>query len=89
MDNVMRIKEGVDLSKYGFEVRHSDEDLIIDGVLSYEIGHSRRGQFYYFVVDDERRLKIYGSEPDGSPGSLALDGVLLRMFKDGVFEGQE
>ena len=50
------------------------------------IGDSRRGQSYYLLVDDNRNLSIYASEPDGSGGSVKLNDVLLKMFKNNLFE---
>jgi hypothetical protein len=80
------------LSKYGFkkfDIEDCSEEMEymkIDWVM--DLGHSRRGQFYYLIVS-QMSLKIFASKPDGSGGSLAfpqkaLDAI-LSMKADGVF----
>jgi len=82
----MKIRKDVDLSRYGFYVCENDEEYNIYTRWVYKIGHSRRGQLYYYFVDDERNLKIYASEPDGSGGSVVMDDIILRMYEDDCFE---
>ena len=80
------------LSKYGFkkfDIEDCDEEMKymkIDWVM--DLGHSRRGQFYYLFVS-QMSLKIFASKPDGSGGPLgfpqkAVDAI-LSMKADGVF----
>jgi hypothetical protein len=83
----MKIKKGIDyseLEKYGFKLTQDEDDYTIHDEICYEIGHSRRGQYYYYIIDSDRCVRVYGSKPDGSGGSIALDDVIFQMFKDGV-----
>ena len=88
----MRIKQGIDLTHYRFalyEEYDEEDNPWLNGKMCYLIGHSRRGQNYWYLVDENRELKIYGSQPDGAPGSILFDDIVLKMYKDGVFEEKE
>ena len=77
------------LEKYGFSVIQDDEDYVIDGELCYEIGHSRRGQYYYYIAYPDGCIAVYGSRPDGSGGSIRLDDVILKLYQDGLLDFSE
>ena len=88
----MKIKAELNLEvleKYGFELYDNEEVsecFYVDGY-AYCIGHSRRGQHYYLLVDsNSREISIYASEPDGSGGSINCPDILLKMFLDGIIE---
>lgn len=91
----MKINKDYDLEKlldYGFTkidqaIQEADENYTLS-VFDYmlEIGHSRRGQFYYLLVSIENRtINIYASDPDGSGGVITAPDVLIKMSVDGVF----
>jgi len=80
------ITDEILIEEYGFKLESDDEDYTIHEMLCYEIGHSRRGQFYYYIVNEDRTLSVYASDPDGSGGSIKLDGTLLDMFLNGILE---
>jgi hypothetical protein len=83
----MKVKQGTNLEQYGFYQMDDEHDhCIILGGWYYKLGHSRRGQFYYYIVDLDMNLLIYGSDPDGSNGTIKFDDVIIKMFEDGVFE---
>lgn len=89
------------LQHYGFEKageinKYGDNPFDEDCQLSFlhsdnyswvlEIGHSRRGQMYYLLVDNEGYLKVVASKPDGDGGPVELPSVLMQMILEGIFE---
>lgn len=90
----MKVKEGLNLEvllNYGFQKIDKEEEKEDDNyAISYfdykfNIGHSRRGQFYYLLVDETtRNVAIYASEPDGSGGCVDCPDVLFELFNDGI-----
>ena len=84
-----KLKENVDFSELlelGFvETVESDAayqnywgefDTNFINKYAFELGHSRRGQFYYILVDKgSREISIYSTKPDGDGGELYLDSV--------------
>jgi hypothetical protein len=77
-----------DLQKYGFyKAEENDEYSIIDNEMVCCIGLSRRGQFYYIILDSEtKKLTLYASEADGSGGSVEISDELYDMIRDGKIE---
>jgi len=90
----MKIKEGLNLEvllNYGFTKIDKEEEIgneqydIASYEYKFEIGHARRGQFYYLLVDEEtRNIFIYATEPDGSGGTVICPDVLIKLSVDGV-----
>lgn len=88
----MKIKEGISLDvllNYGFEkINKGLEDEL--GYHSrfdfrYEIGHARRGQFYYLLVSEiGRTIVILATDPDGSGGIVNCPDVLIKLFAEGI-----
>ncbi len=55
-----------------------------DDCLAYNMGHSRRGQFYYILCDKETLdLTILATSPDGSGCDCDLPDVLVEMILNG------
>lgn len=53
----------------------------------YHLGHSRRGQNYYIIVDKTRYLTIFASEADGEGSNLLIDmDVFIKLYKGGFVE---
>lgn len=89
----MKIREDLDLEnlrKYGFktikEMRQNSElpeifEYNNDDTWVYEIGHSRRGQYYYLLIID-KEIYIEASKPDGDGCFVLLPDILLKMFED-------
>lgn len=92
----MKIREDYNLEKlldYGFvkidkEKATENEDWTLSTFdYAFQIGHSRRGQFYYLLVNEKTRvLFIYATEPDGNGGIIQSPDVLIKMTFDNVFE---
>lgn len=87
----MKIKEHIELSKlldFGFEEKvEYHDDWEFENKYSYELGHSRRGQFYFLTVDKETRtIKVFATKPDGDGTDIELGGILLDLFKAGMIE---
>jgi hypothetical protein len=90
----MKVKKEINLEvllNYGFtkidkeEETEKDQYLIASYDYKYEIGHARRGQFYYLLVGEKTRdLIIYATEPDGSGESVICPDVLIQLAVDGV-----
>ena len=53
---------------------------------AYNLGHSRRGQFYYLICSDEGFFSVFASEPDGSGGKkeLPIDSIFSRLYASGL-----
>jgi len=99
--NRMKLKEGVkieELLTLGFQILDKDykEDNGIDeydtlGVSEgyiFDLGHARRGQFYYLFCHFSGSFSIYASEPDGSGGmcSLAYIDIFKELYDKGIVE---
>lgn len=91
----MKIKQDLDfkiLEKYGFnKIDQTIKDDYDDNVIAvyeyeYNLGHSRRGQFYSLLIYSTGSLSIYASTPDGSGGSITLDNTIYNLIKDGIIE---
>ena len=86
-----------DLIPFGFEYidhaePHGDEEpgYVLEGhIMSYYLGHSRRGQMYYLLVDEALNIRLYASPPDGGGGSLLMPDVLIRLHKAGLIKEGE
>ena len=86
----MRLKESVkieELLKFGFEFPNTeDEDYCIKNAdCIYNIGHSRRGQFYYLIVKD-KEFSLFASEPDGDGGAIKMPRVIIDLYESGLIE---
>lgn len=101
----LKIKEEFDLSlldKYGFqktdpkEYQRFDEDYTLSHSLYiYQLGHLRRGQRYYLLIDSKRQLNLYSTKPDGDGCTVVFDTNLIntnlinavnQMLLDKIFE---
>lgn len=90
----MKVKEELNLEvllNYGFEKINKEEETeneeytLASYDYKFEIGHARRGQFYYLLVREEtRNIIIYATEPDGSGGSVICPDVLIKLSVDGI-----
>ena len=90
----MKVKEELNLEvllNYGFTKIDKEEELkneeytISSYDYKFEIGHARRGQFYYLLVREKTRdVIIYATEPDGSGGSVICPDVLVKLSVDGI-----
>lgn len=75
------------LLAYGFEKidRKEEEENENYNVSYYDykfnIGHARRGQFYYLLISESQRtVLLYASEPDGSGTSIEAPDVLIELI---------
>ena len=90
----MKIKENITLEQlsllgWSYEKitdQYGDEIYMDDIMFTYNIGHSRRGQFYYYLIMKDRTIQIYASEPDGSGTWIEFDDVIIKMFSNGWIE---
>lgn len=56
-----------------------------ENVYVYEIGHSRRGQFYYILFDINTKIfSVIATEPDGSGGDINLPDILIDLIKNEI-----
>ena len=85
----------LELEKYGFEeitpelINEScleDSDIAYMEGWVYNMGESRRGQFYYLVCSLEGRFSIVATKPDGSGGALELekDSIISKLIRDKI-----
>lgn len=79
------------LTDYGFEkidkkYEEKNEQYTISYFdYKYNIGHARRGQFYYILVGSNREISIYASEPDGSGTCVDAPNILIELIKKDIF----
>ena len=52
----------------------------------YDLGHSRRGQHYYIIVNESRNFNIIATEPDGSGGVCELGNILIELLENNLIE---
>jgi hypothetical protein len=52
----------------------------------YDMGGSRRGQFYYLVCSLDGEFSIVATTPDGSGGALELekDSIFSKLIRDKI-----
>ena len=90
----MKIKDEVNLDillDYGFfkvdkEKEYSDSTINYYDY-AYRIGHARRGQFYYYLVNaTTRNINVYASEPDGSGCDIGITNVLRDLVLNGIID---
>lgn len=92
---MLKIKDSVDLKeleKFGFfssfeyETDYS-EDFEFENTMIYEMGHSRRGQFYFILIDKSSLvMSVYATEPDGSGSDIAMSDVIFDLIQAGLVE---
>lgn len=88
----MRLKDAFKLDvllEYGFAPidEHTfgeDEGLIIEDGYALNLGHSRRGQFYYLICNENKQFAIYASKPDGAGAPLALNTIVIQLIEAGL-----
>jgi len=90
----MKVKDDLDLDillNYGFEkIDKKEEEKNEQYTISYfdykyNIGHARRGQFYYILVGSNRIVSIYASEPDGSGTCVDAPNILIELITNNIF----
>lgn len=70
-----------------FVISDSHTLYYYENVLVYNIGHSRRGQFYYLILDKTSlQLSILASKADGEGSSISLPDVILKLYKNGLID---
>ncbi len=90
----MRIREDFDLDglrEYGFtnikDSEEYEEEYVINGYeWLYEIGHGRRGQFYYLLIGGNGSISLYASDADGSGAPTVFPVIVFKMMSDGVID---
>jgi len=78
------------LKEIGFDYEQITDDngecYETKGKLTYNLGHSRRGQFYYLIIENDRSVSVLATEPDGSGTSINIDDVFMKLFKKDMLE---
>lgn len=86
----MKLKEHItheDLIAAGFEkidqeeAAGRDDPIAADYEYSLKLGYSRRGQWYFVFIGEDRVLRLYASAPDGDGGSLELPEKMLDVMR--------
>ncbi len=83
-----------DLIDNGFELYdveytlYKDDDMFIENHYIYNLGHSRRGQFYFYTIDmrsEDRLINVYASKPDGTGSYVNLDiNLIVDLIDKGL-----
>ena len=95
----LKIKDSVDLKeleKFGFSYNGLDNgwlDVDVpemeDSWYTYIGDGGRRGQTYYLFVNEDREIRAYTSEPDGSGTDTKVNGTLFDLIQAGLVEKVE
>lgn len=79
------------LLDYGFEKIDKEEELECENYTlsnfnyKFNVGHSRRGQYYYLLVkESDRIVYVFATEPDGSGGIVYCPNVLKKLIIEGI-----
>lgn len=94
----MQLNQGIKavlLKDYGFHVLDEDykkENGLNDSPIEYmdgfifDLGESRRGQFYYLICSNEGEFSIVATDPDGSGGAISLKkmDIFSKLFSEGI-----
>ena len=95
---MLKLKDNVDLKELEkFDFLHQfpyttdfSDDYEFDNKMFYQIGHSRRGQFYYILVDKTSlEISVYATRPDGSGTSIGVGSILFDLIQAGLVEKVE
>lgn len=62
------------------------EEYELEDKYVYNLGHARRGQFYYITIDIDGEIRLFASRPDGSGTDIIMSDVLIQMYKLGMIE---
>ncbi len=80
----MIIEQEKQFQKLNYIAGNDDSLYYFTDYLVFEVGHSRRGQFYYILChQNSLELSVLATEPDGSGGMINLPDVLFTMIKNG------
>lgn len=91
----MQLRKDIDqqLIDLGFakyeNIWNDNSTEFLKGLFVKDLGGGRRGQSYYLFIDEEFKLQLYASEPDGDSGFLQIDIKiieLLNYIKDNLTE---
>lgn len=67
---------------------YDNNDMFIENHYIYNLGHSRRGQFYFYTVDmrsEDRSINVYASKPDGTGSYVNLDiNLIVDLIDKGL-----
>ena len=75
-------EEVVGETKKEYKNYYGDFDYNFENKYAFNLGHSRRGQFYYLLVDkDSREVYIYSTKPDGDGGELLLNNIFFKLLE--------
>lgn len=82
------------IEEYGCEIMENEEYFFSDddhlSIYNFnyklELEGGRRGQVYYLIISNDRKLIIDCSEPDGCGSYTIIPDVIVRMYLDGLLE---
>ena len=66
-------------------LNYSEWDLTMNDTYIYELGYSRKGQFYYYFIDlksENKVIQVYATKPDGDGTSVDLNIGLIKNLID-------
>ena len=71
-------------SSYYVAEDYDDGLYYYEGCWVFEIGHSRRGQSYYVIINkDTNEVQILATEPDGSGGIINAGDIFKTLIAGG------
>ena len=72
--------------KYECHISNEADNILFKYDWFYPLGHSRRGQHYYLLLDTEKNLTVTATEPDGTGGPCSIDDIFSRLYKLDLIE---
>ena len=77
-------KEDEKIKKKCLVVSDDSELYYFENFLVYEIGHSRRGQFYFLLCEIETlEISVLATKPEGSGSKVLMPNQMINWIKDG------
>ena len=91
---MLKIKDLKELEKFGFSYNGPDDDWMDvpemeNSWYTYLGDGGRRGQTYYLFVNEDKEIRAYTSEADGSGTDTKVNGTLFDLIQAGLVEKVE
>ena len=88
-DEVKQIVKLEDEFQINHYVAYDDYDGLYyhEGCWVFEIGHSRRGQWYFVIINkDTNEVQLLATEPDGSGGIINAGDIFKTLIAGGFID---
>ena len=63
-----------------------DKFYFYEGCYFYNLGHARRGQHYYVLIQKDLQVAILASKPDGDGTHIKVGDIFQKLISEGFIE---